>query len=411
MTVAEENAAVGPLSRLKVVEFGDFVAAPYCGKLIADLGADVVKIERPGVGDPARAHGPFPDDLPDAEKSGLFLYLNTNKRSVTLDVSTPTGTAIFKRLIAGADLLIEAQSKAESERLGLGAAQLAVQAPSLVSVSISAFGRVGPSSEHRGSGLIAAHAGGAAYMNPAEGVQNLIEPPLAPPGHFADFTSGLTAALGALGAVIAACRFGGGQHVDISEQEALASIVRTELAAYAVEEALPGRMAVRKRSGGMLYRCQEGYVVMSGTGDGFWPSLVKMMGAPAWTSEEWCATNIARNKNVERVNAAIETWTGALTAEAVEVAAIAARVPCACVRTVAALGEDDQLRRREFFVQTDHVRVGTLPMVGAPYKLSKTPWRLRRPAPLLGQHNEEIFCGRLGYSRADLVRLRQMAVI
>lgn len=400
------------LEGLTVLELGEFVAAPYCGKLLADMGARVIKIEPPGRGDYARSYGPFENDLPDSERSGLFLFLNTNKESVTLNLDTAAGVRLLHELLTRADVLIVHAQPAQLQRLGLSAAALREQYPRLVATLISPFGQTGPLSDWRGDAMIASHASGAAYINPAEGVADLeSEPPLKAPGQFADLTSGLIAAIDTMAAVVGQKRSGEGARIDLSEQEALATTVRTELAAFTYEKALPGRIKVRKRSGGMLYRCKDGYIVMSGTGEGFWPGLVKMMGSPAWTQEEWCKDGIARNQNIERVNAAITEWTSLHTPEEVETAALAHRVPCSVVRNVGDMTHDEQLAARGFFVTADHPRAGTLTYPGAPYKHSATPWSLRSSAPLLGQHNEAVYCGLLGYQRADLVRMRQAGII
>jgi CoA:oxalate CoA-transferase len=400
------------LEGLKVVELGEFVAAPYCGKLLADMGAQVIKVEPAGRGDYARSHGPFPDDLPDPEKSGLFLFLNTNKQSITLNLQSPAGVRLLHELIQKADVLIAHRRPSELQQLGLSAAELKERYPHLVATLIAPFGQTGPLSEWRGDALIASHSSGSAYINPAEGVADLeSEPPLKAPGQFVDLTSGLIAAIDTMSAVIAKKRYGAGARIDLSEQEAIATTVRTELAAYTYEKALPGRIKVRKRSGGMLYACKGGYVVMSGTGEGFWPGLVKMMGSPEWTKEEWCKDGISRNQNIERVNAGITEWSSQLSPFDVERAAIEHRVPCAVVRNVSDLANDEQLAARGFFVTADHPRAGKLTYLGAPYKLSETPWQLRSTAPLLGEHNEAVYCGELGYSREDLVRMRRAGII
>ena len=400
------------LEGLVVVEHGEFVAAPYCGKMLADMGARVIKVERPGHGDYARSWGPFPQDTVDPEASGLFLFLNTNKQSITLDVRTAAGARIFRELLRHADVLIDHHSPAELKSLGLDAQSLRELYPQLLITSIAPFGQTGPQRDWRGNALITSHASTAAYINPAEGVADLRnEPPLKAPGHLEDLTTGLIAAINTLGAVIGRKTTGKGVQIDLSEQEAIATTVRTELAAFTYEKAMPGRMKARKRSGGMLYKCRIGYVVMSGTGDGFWPGLVKMMGSPAWTQEEWCKDGISRNQNVERVNAAITEWTSLHSADDVERAAIEHRVPCAPVRTVADMAADTQLAAREFFVEKDHPVAGKLKYPGAPYKFSATPWSMRTPAPLLGEHNEAVLCDLLGYTKAELVRMRRAGVI
>jgi crotonobetainyl-CoA:carnitine CoA-transferase CaiB-like acyl-CoA transferase len=389
---------------LRVVELGDLVATPYCGKLLADLGGEVIKVERPGTGDAARGEGPFPGDVADREKSGLFLFLNSNKLGVTANLETEAGRALVLDLVRRADVLLYGGSPSRLAELGLTYEQLRSTAPQLVVTAITPFGMTGPMRDHKANELVIAHVSGAAYMNPAEGVSSLKdEPPLKAPARFTDLTSGLTAGLNTVAGLLSRQLTGRGQLVDVSEHEAVASTVRTELAAFTYEKAQPGRMKVRKRSGGMLYRCRDGYFVMSATGEGFWGALVKLMGSPAWTGEPWCADGVSRNENVERVNALITEWAMDYTADEIEAMTKSARVPCSPVRSVAYLQANEQLRARGFFVEADHPVAGRISYPGAPYKLSGTPWSLRSPAPLLGEHNQAIWGDRLGKDVARLL--------
>ena len=160
------------LSGLKAVEWSDFVSGPYCGKLLADLGAEVVKVERPGVGDGARSYGPFPQDIPHPERSGLFLYLNTNKLGVTLDVRTATGAQLLSKLLEQADVLIENNPPREVEELGFAYERLRQLNPRLVMTSITPFGQTGPYRDYRSCDLISFNASGLAFVNPSDGVDD-----------------------------------------------------------------------------------------------------------------------------------------------------------------------------------------------------------------------------------------------
>lgn len=401
---------IGALAGIRVLEVGGSVAAAYCSKLLADMGAEVIKIEPVGSGDPIRRQGPFKNDLPDNEAGGLHLFLNRNKRSVTLNLGQAAGRRLLREIAGQAQLLIDASPLSETPAIDHDA--LMAADPRLVIVSITPFGRNGPFALYAGGTLIGSHGSGIAYMNPAEGVADLAaEPPLQAPGEFADYTVGITAALACLSAILSVENGQGGTLVDVSEQEALASTVRTEMAAFTYEKDQPGRLKMRKRSGGMLYPCADGHVVMSGTGDGFWPALVKMMGEPDWTREEWCKDSVSRHTNIERVNAGIGAWSSRHSTREVDRLATEMRVPCGIVQTVAALDRDEQLAERDFFITVPHPTGGELRLPGPPYKLSSTPWASDRDAPRLGEHNEAIYCGELGYDRATLVRMRQSDVI
>ncbi len=401
---------MGALSNLRVVEYSQFTSGPYCGKLLADLGAEVIKIEPPGLGDKTRSWGPFPQDIPHLEKSGLFLYLNINKLGVTLNVNTTAGVKIFRELIKQVDILVETNSRKEMEKLGLDYENLHKLNPRLVVTSITPFGHTGPYRDYQGCDLVNFNMSGGAYLNPADGVDNIEQnPPLKAPLYFADLTTGLTAAISTMSAVISRRTSGLGQHIDLSQQEALASITRTELMGYINKGILPSRG--KKAKGAQLYPCKDGYVVIHAVSDAFWPGLVKMMDNPEWTKEEWCKDNIIRIQNIEKLTGMITEWTREHTTEEIDQAATAIRLPISPVRTIKDLLTDEQLTARDFFVEIDHPMMGKLKCLGAPYKLSATPWTIKHPAPLLGENNEQIYCQRLGYTRQDLIHLRQAGVI
>ncbi len=398
------------LSGIKVLEYSEFISGPYCGKLLADLGAEVIKIEKAGPGDKARDWGPFPQDLPHSEKSGLFLFLNTNKLGITLNIETGTGLKIFKRLAQRADVLIESCPPQEISRLGLEYNSLSGLNPSLVMTSITPFGQTGPYRDYKSCDLINSHMSSEAFGNPAEGVDDMGKySPLKGPAHAADFMTGLTAGLCTMSALVARQSSSSGQHVDVSAQEALASVVRQELAFCMVEGLYPTRQIGRKRRGGILYPCKDGHVcVWIGP---HWKKLVEMMGNPDWAQAEIFQNAVTRSQHMEDFNRLVTLWTQEHTADEIEKLSIAYGVPVGPVRTVKQLVEDEQLAYREFFVEIDHPEAGNLKYPGAPYKLSATPWQVKRPAPLLGEHNEQVYCQMLGYSRQELVKLRQAGII
>lgn len=398
------------LPGLKVVEYSEFVSGPYCGRLLTGLGAEVIKVEKPGLGDKARSWGPFPQDLPNLEKSGLFLFLNTNKLGVTLNIESIAGVKLFKELVKWADVLVENNPPVEMARLGLDYDSLSRLNPSLVMTSITPFGQTGPYRDYKGCDLINTHMSGEAFGNPAEGVDDIEQDaPLKPPMHTGDFMTGLSAAVCTMSAVFARLTNDSGQHIDLSQQEALASVGRQELAFYLCEGTPHTRQKDRKRRGGILYRCKDGYVcIWAGP---FLKALVEMIGSPDWANTELFQNPTLLSQYMDEFNRLVETWTMEHTAEEINQAAVAHGVPCSPVRTVEKLVNDEQLAFREFFVEIDHPVAGRLKYPGAPFKLSATPWGIERPAPLLGEHNERVYCKMLGYSKRDLVRMRQAGVI
>jgi CoA:oxalate CoA-transferase len=398
------------LSGVKVVEFSDFVCGPYCGKLLSNMGAEVIKIEKPGLGDKARSWGPFPQDLPHPEKSGLFLFLNTNKSGITLNLETAAGVKILKELLKWADVLIEDHLPKEISLLGLSYRSLHKLNPSLVMTSITPFGQTGPLKDYKGSDLIAINAGAEAFGNPDEGVKDPEnDSPLKATYHAADIICGLSAAVCTMSAVIAQRTTGSGRHVDLSQQEAIASTGRQQLAYYAVQGETPSREWGRKKFGGFLYKCKDGYVVIW-IGPHY-PRVMEMLGNPEWSKEEMFANPLLRNDYIVELNQLISVWTEEHTAQEINDLAIVHGVPCSRVRAINELVNDEQLAFRQFWQEVKHPVAGKLKYPGPPFALSGTPGKLERPAPLLGEHNEKVYCQMLGYNRKDLVRLRQAGVI
>jgi crotonobetainyl-CoA:carnitine CoA-transferase CaiB-like acyl-CoA transferase len=398
------------LTGIRVLEFSEFISGPYCGKMLANMGAEVIKIEKPGSGDKARSWGPFPEDLPHPEKSGLFLFLNMDKMSITLNPETALGAKIFKKLAGWADVLVEHNTPGYLAGMGLDYECLKKVNPALIMTSISPFGLTGPFCDYKGGDLVNSHASTEAFGNPAEGVDDVEKfGPLKGPMHAADFMPGLTAALCSMSAIISRQKSAIGQHIDVSQQEALASVGRQELAFYGVEGSQPTRQKGRKRRGGILYPCKDGYVCI-------WigphvPKIVKMMGDPEWSKEEIFINPATRQNFMPEFNQFVELWTRERTMKEIDELAIKFDVPCSPVRSVMDLVNDEQLAYRNFWVELEHPEAGKLKYPGAPYKMSGTPWMAERAAPLLGQHNEKVFCGMLGYSREDLVRMRQGGII
>jgi crotonobetainyl-CoA:carnitine CoA-transferase CaiB-like acyl-CoA transferase len=398
------------LAGIKVVEFSDFVCGPYCGKLLSYMGAEVIKIEKPGLGDKARSWGPFPQDLPHPEKSGLFLFLNANKSGITLNIETAAGKKIFRELLKWADVLIEDHLPREMSRLGLSYRSLHKLNPLLVMTSITPFGQTGPLKDYKGCDLTVINAGAEAFGNPDEGVKDPEnDPPLKGNYHAADINCGLTAAVCTMSAVIAQKATGSGRHIDLSQQEAIASTGRQQLAYYAVQGETPSREWGRKKFGGFLYKCQDGYVVIW-IGPHY-PRVMKMLGDPEWSKEEMFANPLLRNDYIVELNQLISVWTEQHTAQEINDLALVHEVPCNRVRSIDELVNDEQLAFRHFWQEVEHSVAGKLKYPGPPFALSGTPGKLERAAPLLGEHNEKVYCQMLGYSRKDLVKLRQAGVI
>jgi crotonobetainyl-CoA:carnitine CoA-transferase CaiB-like acyl-CoA transferase len=398
------------LRGIKVVEFSDFVCGPYCTKLLATMGAEVIKVERPGLGDSARGFGPFPQDLPHPEKSGLFLFLNTNKYSITLDCETDSGLKIFKELLAWADVLVDTHLPKYMARLGLTYPKIHRINPKLIVASITPFGQTGPFRNYSGNDLIASHAGSEAFGNPDEGVKNPDrDPPLKGSYHASDIMCGVTGAACIVSALIASRNSGKGLHIDLSQQEAIASTGRQQLAFYAVQGLIPSRNWGRKKFGGFLYPCNNGYVVIW-IGPHY-QKVMHMLGDPDWAQEEIFANPLMRNDYIIELNQLISEWTLKHSMEEINSLASVHDVPCSPVRAVKEFVGDEQLSFREFWQELEHPVAGKLRYPGPPFKSSATPGLLERSAPLLGEHNDMVYCQILGHSRKEMVKLRQAGAI
>ena len=384
---------------LRVIELADSVAGAYCGKLLAGFGAAVVKVERPERGDPLRAHGPFPDDEPHPERSGLFLHLNTGKQSVTLDYASESGKRILRRLLDDADVLIDGAAPGVLDDLGLGHAALAESNPKLVTTSVTAFGQSGPYRDLHSTELTRFALSG--YMD-LTGFPD--REPLKTWGYLGEYMGGVCAALGTMSALAARDESGRGQHVDHSVFESMLIL----LGMPPFEYRYLGE--VYKRAGNdtpgvdssrmppKVLPTSDGYVQMHRGHEGM---LTLLTGEPRLEEPD-----LPR----EEYAAMLGPWLAAREKEAVARDAQELRLPYTEVNSPADLLRDVQHEARGVFATVQHPVAGELRQPGAPFKLSATPWETR-PAPLLGEHNLAVYGGQLGYSAQEITQLRQRGVI
>ena len=397
------------LAGVKVLEYAQMVSGPYCSKLLADLGAEVIKIEEPGTGDEARRREPFPNDIPHPEKSGLFLYLNSNKMGITINLQTTTGRTIFKELIKGVDVFIEDNMPSAMKELGMDYEILAEVNPSLIMASITPFGQTGPYRDYKAYPLNSYHGSSSASIL-ADVIPGEIERPVKGGGYLGDYDSGLCAAVAVVGALYHRLFTGTGQHIDVSKQEALISLERVEIGRHVNEGGTMSTVSVRQMVGG-LHRCKDGYVVITIPMQHQWEALAKLISKPEWIKEESYKDDFARAAHAEELNARVGEWMINHTKDEIYHRAQALSCPIGAVSTAEELLHSEQLKARDFFADVDHPQIGRIKFPTAPYRFSRTPWRLERPAPLLGEHNEGIYCDRLGYSREDLARMRTAGTI
>ena len=397
----------GLLSDLLVLELGEHVAAPYCGKLLAGCGAEVIKIEPPGGGDPARATGPFKDDDPNPEKSGAFLHWNGAKKSITLDLRSETGRGLFKRLLQSSDILIENLGPAVLPSLNLGYSALAELNPRLIMVAISYFGQTGPYKDYTASELTSYALSGYSHLTGSPDRE-----PVKPSFNLSQYQGGLHAAAGTMAALLARDSLGIGQLVDVSIVEATC-FAHGSLSAYLNAEMVYRRTGTRNLNFHPHYQypsvtlpCKDGYIHIH-----FAPTDPKLLGVlmedPQLSDPQLWETPMG---NGDQFDALCMAWLSRYDKfEAVQLAQ-ELRHPFCEVLTIGELFADPQLLDRGMFVELDHPIAGKVAHVGPPIRSTEAPWRMER-APLLGEHNQEVYCGRLGLSKEEVVRLSERGVI
>jgi CoA:oxalate CoA-transferase len=407
--MSDRNDAM--LAGLKVLDCGENVSAPYAAKLMADLGADVIKVEPPVTGDLARGRGPYPRGHEgDREQSGLFLALNTNKRGVTIDLVNPEGRAVLDRLAAHADVLIHNYIPSRAKSLGLDYERLSAVNGRLIVTQITTYGATGPKSDWMAHNLNAVAAGGWLYMSP--GYSKSFElPPLKTFGQQGDFQGGAHGAVATMGALFARRAGAPGQLVDVSIQEVIAAALELAFVKWTYREEVAHRCGTLGPSApyGIL-RCKNGLLHFLILEEAHWKNLVEVMGTPEWTAWDLFKTTADRVKNQDVIEMKVEEWLVDHTMEEVFEMAAKARLPIAPVANLDLVLEMEQLKSRDYFQQLEHPAAGNLIYAGAPYKLTTNAWQLRRPAPLLGQHNREVF-EQLGISKDEFVRLEKAGVI
>lgn len=397
--------AEGPLSGVKIIEYCSFVAGPYCSKLFADLGAEVIKIEKPE-GDEARKRGPYLHDSPAPELSGLFLYLNTNKIGITLNLNSTTGRDIFKELITKADILVEDRPPGELEQLGLNYDVLKSLNSSLIMASITPFGQDGPYRDFKAYYLNTYHSSGAGYVLPAAS-PNAEREPIKGGGYIGECDVGVSAAVGIMGALLWREAGGTGQYIDISKQEQQMALERVNIARFYELGKSPTRYEIN-RVRDTLLRCRDGgYVMVVLHPEKQWNGLAEALGNPEWINDEKYNTQKAREANFNDLKIQLRKEASKYDTQDLFHKVQAQGTACAPVCSAEEVYESPQTQARGFTVEIDHPVAGRLIYPGLPYQLSSSAPCNNQGAPLLGQHNEEIYCNRLGYTKRDLIKLRE----
>jgi len=405
---------VGALDHLKVLDLSRVLAAPWCGQILADLGADVVKVERPGAGDDTRSWGPpwMKDQAGnDTREAAYFMAANRGKKSITLDISKPAGQYIVKRLAQGADVLLENYKVGGLRQYGLDYASLAKLNPRLIYCSVTGFGQTGPYAPRAGYDFIIQGLGGLMSITgerddlPGGGPQKVGVA-------VSDLMTGMYATIAVLAALAEREKSGLGQHVDMALLDTQVAMT----ANMAMNYLASGKPPVRAGNAHpnivpyQTFAASDGHIIVAVGNDGQFTRLCEIAEAPELATDPRFATNPARVKHrsilvpllAERIGRKpMRFWSEALQA---------AGVPCGPINDLAQVFDDPQVQHRGMRIELPHPTAGKVPLVASPIKLSRTPVEHRSAPPLLGQHTDEVLAG-IGLDEQAIAALRAQGVV
>ena len=395
------------LEGVRVLELSQHISGPYCTKMLAAFGAEVIKVEKPGEGDGARRTGPFLADKPPPERSGLFLYLNTGKKGITLNIESPAGLKVIKKLVKTIDVLVENFEPWIMPGLGLDYGTLNKTNPRLVMTSISNFGQSGPYRDYKATSIIEYALSGHLYITGEPDRE-----PLQGPGPQPEYQGGLHGFFGTMLALYSREETGLGQWVDVSIMEAMAGFHQFTITNYTYGGEIKRRTGNRYAAQPQItiHPCKDGHVALSASTPLQREMLYSLAGMPELRDDPRFQTRDDIIVNADAFDALLLPWFKERTKDEIFHTCAEWRIPCTPVSSPEELLNDPHYKARDFWVEVDHPKAGRLTYPGAPFKMLETPWQAGR-APLLGEHNEEIYCGQLGYSEEDLVRLSQGGVI
>ena len=405
------NSPSTTLRGVRVIEWGNLVSAPFCGKVLGELGADVIKIEPPAVGDEGRTRGPFPGGISHPETSGLFLFANLNKRGITLNVESHEGRRILDRLLETADIFVENQSLSVVEALGLDYESLKASYPGLVVTAISPYGRTGPYRAYQGTDLTANAMSGLSF-----GTGHPHREPLTTPLQQASYLAGVGAAFASIVALLGRDMTGQGQSVDVAEAQVIGTLLTGyHLPTYIYRGVAGFRSGNRMRLGlfpNCVLPCKDGYVCIDAPQMEQYRRFLDLLGEQDWMDKPRYRDRRAMSDQYpEEAEALISPWFMERTKQEILAACLENRIPCVPVQTFDEALKDPQLTYRQFYADVEHDSAGKFRYPGPPYRLSGTGPLPYRPAPQLGQHNEEVLAGELGISPADLDRMGREGTI
>lgn len=392
-----------PLEGIKVLDLSRVLAGPYCSLQLADLGAEVVKLEVPGRGDDSRHFGPFIEG-----ESSYFLSLNRNKKSITLDLKSNEGRSIFKELIKEYDVLVENFRPGTMEKLGLGYEELSELNPGLIYAGVSGFGATGPDTQKPAYDIVVQGRGGIMSITGQENGE-----PTRVGASIGDTSAGLFAAISILSALLVVRTTGRGQKIDISMLDTQVALLENAIARYSVTGEVPGPLGNRHPSITPFssFKTKDGYVIAAAGNDNLWERLCRVLDMPELTEDERFNTNERRTENWEELKTILESafqkegsayWIEALEEE---------NIPCSLIQDIAQLMNDPQVLARDMIEDIPLSSGEKLSVAGIPYKLSGSSCGVFRAPPQLGEHTEEILGKSLNMDDHELTQLKEKGVI
>ena len=392
----------GALSGVRVLDLSRFIAGPLCCQILGDMGAEVIKVERPG-GEDARRHAPF--------YNGMSIYsmlFNRNKRGVTLDTRHPDAVKILESFIEKSHLVVQNYRPGTLEAMGLDYERMRQVNPNIILVSISGFGQTGPNASRALFDAIAQAESGLMSLTGA-----VDDVPMVTGAFISDYVSAYHGAIGALTALLARARTGEGQHVDVSCIDALFTTLGTHPSAYAMLGEIPERTGNRDHLSvpANVFKTSDGHIFIHGGTNTLFPKLARAISQPELAVDERFRDHQDRIANTAEIEKIVSDWTARSSTDEVAAALAAAGVPFGRVASVPEAVDSAQVAEREMIIDVEHPVVGQMKLPGMPIKLSGTPGTVRMPPPLPGEHNDDVYAEVLGLSPAEIAAMRSSRLI
>lgn len=390
------------LEGVRVIDFSRVLAGPFCTMNLADFGAEVIKIERPGLGDDSRIFGPFIND-----ESSYFIFVNRGKKSMTLDLKNPQSIEILKDLIRMSDVVVENFKPGVMKKLGLDYETLKTVNPEIIYCSISGFGQHSPYSGRPAYDIVAQAMGG---------IMSITGYPDNPPARvgcsLGDISAGLYAAFGIVSALFHRQSTGQGQHIDIAMLDSVFSFLESNIMRYTVGGEVPGRIGSRHPISAPFdsFSAKDGMVIIAIASDGHFKLLCDLMEMPDLMKDPLFHSDPRRVENQEGLKEIIETWLSAFTVEEATEKLQRGGIPCSEILDIGQVCQSEHIRMREMVVEIDHAIAGRVKIPGNPVKMSETPPQVVGSAPLLGEHTDDILKRYLHYDEGAIARLKSEAI-